>query len=118
MHVTILTSTEDGTVDPGIVTNGNIDILHVGLSVEENTLITLARTVEVTDYRLRFNLCQGAWHTDGTARHDDLAVSLHVGQLITTIYARQDMSAGDFHFCTTLLTADAAYFAGRVKPSV
>ena len=94
LHVAILGTAEDGAVD-NTACDLQIHSAHIRALVEMDALVTLTATEDVGGQRVSGNLSQCAGHTDGTARHGDVAGAGHIGHLITAIDVREDMTAAD-----------------------
>ena len=128
-YMTILTTTEDRTINSCSARNINRSAAHISPSVEEHTLVTLTGTEHVTNNRIIIDLLLGTWHTDSTARHINGTfasrlkrccrfatavhfVRTHISLLISAIYAGQNMSACDIHLgITTYRTCCTMPFA-------
>ena len=99
--MTILTTAKDGTIDS---TTLDVDksTVHIRLLVEENTLVTLTCTEDITRIRMCYDLGDGTRHAHSTTCHRDGSRALHVGRLATTIDIRDDMTACDIDSGLTL----------------
>ena len=100
--MTILTAAEDRAIDLGRTGYTDHRILHVGVLVEEHTLVALAGTEEVTDDGVSLNLLHRTRHTNRTSRHRDGRSTQHISGLAAAIDTRQDMTASNRHVCVTL----------------
>ena len=92
--MTILTTAKDGAID-----SATLDIdkstVYIRFFVEEDALVALTGTEDITRIRMCYDLSDGTWHTDGTAGHLDGSRALHIRSLTTAIDVRYDMSSGD-----------------------
>ena len=98
--VTVLTTAIDRAIDSAAF-NGNDGILHIRVFVEEDTLVTLTATEDVTRERMTDNVIIITWHTNRTSSHRDSSRAIHIGSLATTIDVRQDVSTRNRHIRIT-----------------
>ena len=94
--MTILTTAKGRTVNPSS-SDVDFNVLNIGLLVEHHTWVTLTGTEQIASNGVSSNLSQGTRHTDSTTCHVDSTLTIHIRQLVTSIYIGQDMTALDFH---------------------
>ena len=96
-HVTILTTTEDRTVNPS-TSNINPSVLNISLLIKQHTWVTLTSTEEIASHWVSSNLTQGTRHTKSSRTAKvDCNTTFHVGQLISAINVSKNMSASDIN---------------------
>ena len=73
--MTILTTTKRRTIDTSIARDVDFGADDIRPGIEEYSLVTLARTEEVTGHGVLSNPLQGTRHTKGATRHIDNALA-------------------------------------------
>ena len=113
--MTILTSAKDGTIDSAAL-DVDFGTVYIRFLVEEDTLVALTSTEDITRIRMCYDLGNGTRNTYGTTCHRDGSRAQHIRRLASAIDIRQDVPAADGDAGVALHRASChQIFAGSLR---